>query len=128
MNFIQRILEAGFVEQGQKRLLELKPHKEKLIPKWWEKYPYDQNWFGVCIDNPDAWFRKDGFDGEVQFSLQGVLMGYPEKEEDKVLAQNRACRYICIKIGNNKIYETFSGIVPPENVIDLLIKESKKNI
>jgi hypothetical protein len=124
MNFIQRILEAGFVEQGQKKMLEIMPHKEKWIPKWWEKYPYDQHWFGVCVDHPDAWFTKEGFDGELQLSLQGIQTGCPEKEEDKILLQNRACRYICIKIGKEKIYETFSAKLPPESIVDDFIKAS----
>lgn len=127
MNFIQQILEAGFFEQGQKRMLEIMPHKEKLIPKWWEKYPYEKHWFGICIDHPDAWFTKEGFDGELQLSLQGLQMNYPKKEENKIFMKNRACRYICIKIGKEKIYETFSGKVPPENIVDDFIKASVKN-
>ena len=124
MNFIERILEAGFVEQGQKKMLEIMPHKEKWIPKWWEKYPYDQHWFGVCIDHPDAWFRKEGFDGELQLSLQGIQLGYSEEKGDNILISGGACRYICIKIGSTKIYETFSGELPPENIVNDFIKAS----
>ena len=124
MNFIQQILEAGFVEQGQKEMLERMPHKGKWIPKWWVNYPYDQDWFGVCRDYPDAWFRKDGFDGELQLSLQGMQTGVPEKDDDKILIKNMACRYICIKIGKQNIYETFSGKLPPQNIVDDFIKAS----
>jgi hypothetical protein len=126
MNFIQKILEAGFVEQGQKELFELLPHKERWIPKWWENYPYDKDWFGVCIDHPDSWFCKDGFNGELQLSLQGVQTPKPN-EEDKVLMENRACRYICIRIGDDIIYETFSGEIPPENIINQFIAASLNN-
>lgn len=126
MNFIQKILEAGFVEQGQKKMLELLPHKQSWIPIWWEKYPYDQHWFGVSVDHPDSWFTKEGFDGELQLSLQGSQTGSPKKEEDKILMKNMACRYICIKIGKEKIYETFSGKLPPENIVDDFIKSSVK--
>lgn len=124
MNFVQRIIEAGFVEQGQKRMLQIVPHKERWIPRWWESYPYDQHWFGLCIDHPDAWFRKEGFDGELILSLQGTLTGYPKKEEDQLLMRNRACRFICIKIGKKTIYETYSAKLPPDNVIDDFIHSS----
>lgn len=125
MNFIQRILESGFVEQGQKRMLEIMPHKEKWIPRWWENYPYKQHWFGVCVDHPDAWFRKEGFDGELQLSLQGLQTGRPKNEEDILLMKQTACKYICIKVGKEVLYETFSGVIPPNNIIDEFIEKSK---
>ncbi len=125
MNFVQRILQEGFVEQQQKIFLERMPQKEKFIPKWWEKYPYDQHWLGVSVYHPDASFTKEGFDGELQISLQGMLCGFSEKEEVKILMEKMACRYICIKINNKNIYETFSGILPPENIVDDFIKASK---
>lgn len=125
MNFVKRVLEAGFVEQEQKMFLEIIPQNEKFIPKWWEKYPYDQHWLGVSVYHPDASFTKEGFDGELQISLQGMLSGFPEKEEDKILMKKKACRYICIKINNKKIYETFSGKLPPENIVDYFIKASE---
>jgi hypothetical protein len=124
MNFIQKILEAGFTEQCQKKLLELMPHKEKWIPKWWDNYPFDRDWFGVCVDHPDAWFRKEGFDGELQLSLQGIQTPFPKTYEDSILMENVAVRYICIKIGKENIYETFSGILPPSNIIDEFINKS----
>lgn len=127
MNFIKEIIDAGFVEQGQKELLEMMPNKEKWIPKWWEQYPYNKHWFGLCVDTPDAWFRKDGFDGELQISLQGFQIPNSITEEDKILMQNCACRYICIKIGKEKIYETFSGKIPPEYIIYAFIKASNEN-
>ena len=124
MNFIEKILAAGFIEQGQKKLVEILPHKAKFIPKWWENYPHGQHWFGVSMDRPDAWFRKDGFDGELQLSLQGLQTGHPVKEQDILLMDKRACRYICIKVGKDNVYETFSGVLPGADVIDNFIKAS----
>lgn len=117
MNFVERIIKAGFIEQGQKRLLELTPHKERWIPKWWEEYNASSGWLGVNVDHPDAWFRKDGEDKELQLSLQGVQTGYPESEEDKLLMKNMAVRYICLKVGDEKIYETYSGKMPPDEIV-----------
>lgn len=34
MNFVKKILDAGFVEVGQKWALKCFPQKEKWIPKW----------------------------------------------------------------------------------------------
>lgn len=125
MNFIEKIIDAGFVEQGQKRLLEIMPNKERFIPDWWKNYPSDKHWFGVSVDHPDAWFKKSGFDGELQLSLQGTQTGHPTKEEDIILLRNCASRYIAIKIGKQKIYETFSGKLPSDEIINQFIEASK---
>jgi len=128
MNFIEQIIEAGFIEQGQQQLLEIMPHKEKWIPKWWQQYPYGQHWFGLSKDNPDAWFCKAGFDGVLQISLQGFQIPQPTKEEDNILMQNMSCRYICLMIGKEKIYESFSGKLPPDNIMNDFINASKNKI
>lgn len=122
MNFVERIINAGFIEQGQKRLLELRPHKERWIPKWWEDYNASAGWLGLNVDHPDAWFRKEGEDKELQLSLQGLQTPDPETEEDLLLMLNVASRYICLKVGGQKIYETFSGKIPPDEIVNEFIK------
>ena len=124
MNFIKSIIEAGFIERGQKQLAEAIPHKTNRFSTWWENYPYGQNWYGLSVYAPDAWFMKDGFDAEVLISLQGRLTPYPKSEEDRILMKNMACRYICIMIGAEVIYETFSGKLPPDELIENFINKS----
>lgn len=118
MNFVKQLIEAGFIEQGQKRLLEIMPNKKNHIPKWWDDYPYDRHWFGLCIDHPDSYFRKDN--KIVYLSLQGISMPTPPKEYDELL-KSRSCRYICFKNGKEIIYETFSGEVPDEKTVDYFL-------
>ena len=125
MNFVKQILDAGFIEQGQLILINNFPYKGNSIPNWWESYPYNSNWFGLSVTHPDAWFRKPGFDGELILSLQGSIMPYPSSVQDEILCQNRAAKYICLKIGKEKIFETFSGEMPPQEVIDRFIKLAK---
>lgn len=120
MNFVQRIINAGFIEQGQKRLLELMPHKKAWIPEWWKEYNTSTGWFGLTMDHPDAWFRKE--DNELQLSLQGVQTP-GNWSGHEVLMQNRAVRYICLKFGEQKIYESFSGEVPPDEIVSQFIGE-----
>lgn len=127
MNFIEQILQAGFTEQLQKKLLTLKPEKEKWIPKWWLQYPYAKGWYGLSTDQTDAVFKKDGFNAEVLISLNGMVIPYPQKEEDRILIHNNAARYICIKIDGINIYETYSGKIPTEETITQLLQSISKN-
>ena len=124
MNFVKQIIDAGFIEQGQKWIVDRQPHKINLVPNWWEIYPYNSNWFGLSVTHPDAWFRKPGFDGELILSLQGCIMPLHVSVQDEILCQNRAAKYICLKIGKEKIFETFSGEIPPQEVIERFIKEA----
>ena len=119
MNFVQKLLEAGFVEQGQKILLGIRPDKKNWIPDWWENYPYDKHRFGVSIDHPDAYFTKG--DKKVIISLQGLLMPSPSEPEDVLLMNNQACRYISLKVKDRLIYQTFSGKPPGQNVLDYFL-------
>jgi hypothetical protein len=123
MNFVKQIIDIGFIEQGQKRIVDRQPHKANLVPNWWENYPYNTNWFGLSVTQPDAWFRKPNFDGELMISLQGCIMPLPLSVQDEILCQNRAVKYICLKIGKEKIFETFSGEIPSKEVLEMFIKE-----
>jgi hypothetical protein len=123
MTFVDKILAAGFIEQGQKKMSEILPHKERWIPRWWENYDTNTGWLGISIDHPDAWFRKEGEDKELQLSLQGMQTGHPVEEGDLLLMKNRSVRYICLKIKGEKIYETFSGKIPPENIVNLFFRK-----
>ncbi len=116
MTFVDKIIKAGFVEQGQKRLLELMPHKEKHIQRWWEHYNTSNGWLGLSVYHPDAWFVKEN--KELLLSLQGVQTEHPTTEEDIILMQNRAVRYICLKKDGKKIYESFSGKSPSDEIIE----------
>jgi len=122
MNFIEKILNEGFIERGQKELLDMMPHKEKWIPRWWEEYNPSTGWLGIDMDHPDAWFTKEGEDKELILSLQGLLTGMPDRDEDWLLMKNRAVRYICLKVDGKKIYETFSGKIPPDEIITEFLK------
>lgn len=120
MNIIEKIINAGFKEQGQKSLLNLMPHKEKWIPDWWNNYPFNQHWLGLSIDHPDAWFRKEGLDKEAIISLNGILM--PDNNDYRVLMNNRACRYICLKDGDKIVYETYTGVQPEGVIVESFLK------
>lgn len=119
MNFIKQIIDAGFVEQGQKQLKELRPGN-KHIPEWWVNYPYDKHWFGVSIDHPDAWFRKENVDAELSISLQGHQILHPKNYEEQILLKNISAKIILINIENKVIYRTMAGIIPPKEIIDKL--------
>jgi hypothetical protein len=41
---------------------------------------------------------------------------------------NMSCRYICLMIGKQKIYESFSGKLQPDNIMNDFINASKQII
>lgn len=125
MTFVDTIISEGFVEQGQKELLSLVPHKRKWIPDWWNHYNTRNGWLGLDVDHPDAWFRKEGVDKELKISLQGMLMPIIIPEKFWPLLESRSIKYICLKVGKNIIYETFAGKIPDTEVIkNFLIDET----
>lgn len=152
MNFIERILAAGFVEQGMKRVFDVNPKRIDEKQRWWEHYNWKHEFWGVDMYHPDAWFMKDGFDGKLLISLGGLSPGtcyiYDDGSEwaknynlqtDAInkLFKEDAVRYISLKqhMAYEDViksfphypkvyYETYTGIIPPDEIVDQFIKDN----
>lgn len=109
MNFVDELLKAGFEEQSYKWVKRQLPFRST------------NGWFGVTTYHPDAYLKKENVDAEMVISLQGIgcrvegLFDYPE------LAKKCACRYISIVIAGQRVFETFTGEMPPDEIIEQLI-------
>lgn len=110
MNFVEKIIAAGFVNQGR-----------GLPPFWTPPYDPKSGWLGVDTNHPDAWFIKPGEDKELVISLQGILTpqsGKTRESRIRILFQNRAVKYIRLKSNGKVLYETFSGVIPPDEIVE----------
>ena len=125
MNFVERIINAGFVEQVQLGILNAFPEKAKWIPNWWESYNPNSGWLGVCVDHPDAMFTKAGTNKKLILSLQGIQTpNYGRwKAGINTLFRNMSVRYICLKVDDKILYESFSGTIPPDSIINKFLND-----
>jgi hypothetical protein len=75
-------------------------------------------WNGVSRYHPD--FVLINENKEATFSLQGVLT--PLNDFYKELFDTMSVKYICLKIGDEIIYETWSGEIPDKEIINKFLK------
>ena len=89
----------------------------------YEKHDWDpkENYHGASLYSPDVILQKN--DKEVVISLQGVsTRDWDYNNENlKSLSKNCKMRYICFKIKNEILFETWSGETPPEEIINKFI-------
>lgn len=117
MNFIEKIVAAGFSR--------VENEFEKGKTRQDAGYKLNNGWLGLTIYHPDAYFRKQGFDGELIISLQGLLSGVPKKAEDWQLVQSMSSRYIRLDANGETLYETFSGMFPTDDIVEKFLILSK---
>lgn len=122
MNFIKRIIDAGFIEQNQKAMFE---NGIKGVPKWWVDYPFDSNWYGLTMYHPDAYFECGKF--AVKISLNGMTMGNPRNKNDVDMILNKSAKYIGVFEDGKCIYQTFNGVAPNEEIMELITGKLQPN-
>lgn len=111
MNFAEQLIAKGF-----------KPGN------WLSKIPYTpkEGWMGLTVYHPEIDFTKG--DIEVLFTLQGPSIRSPRNEEEKTIFKNKAARGIRVKKGNEIVYETITGVLPPKSIIDEYISSADGGI
>lgn len=115
-NIAKRLIDAGFVETCSR-------HFGRTF------YP-SNNWFGIGImEHPDAEFVRDN--KNCVLSLQGVLvaeemnlMTQQERADNLALIKSRACKYVRLKVDGKIIYKSYSGVLPPEELLSEFLKET----
>lgn len=72
------------------------------------------NWFGVSVYKPD-WVIEMPNGCMVKMSLQGMSAPYNANYDE--LFHSRSVKYMLIRLGEIDIWETWSGEIPPPEVI-----------
>lgn len=116
MIFVEKIIDAGF--SMHKSFFDERAGKDG-------GYRLINGWLGLTTYHPDVSFSKEGSSTELVISLQGLLTGNPITAEDWALVKSMASRYIRLQIGTETIYETFSGVFPPDDIVDKFLQLSK---
>jgi len=102
MNIVEQLLLVGF--------------KDPVFPNFNPK----NNWFGVSLYHPDVCFERES--KTAIFSLNGCLMNTDitkEKyEELKPIFDEMKAKYICLRSGKEIIYETYTGVLPSEKILN----------
>lgn len=75
------------------------------------------NWFGVSVYHPDRTIELG--DTTITMSLQG--MAVPYNDEYRALFDAIAVKYIRIEKGGAVLWETWTGEIPPDDVIDMSV-------
>lgn len=83
-------------------------------------YNPKDNWHGVARYCPDQILYKRNY--AVHISLQGMLTGHPNTEEQTNVMKNFGVKYIAVYKDEYLLYETFFGNDIPDNIITLLCK------
>lgn len=113
-SFTGQFLKAGFETFGvsfkERNSPSFNPYPKPISPT--------TNWFGTSIMEPDTIFIKD--DKEMVMSLQGVETPFNKKYEQ--LFDQGAIKYICIKNRGEKMYEDWTGNLPPKELITEFLK------
>ena len=101
-NFVDSFIEAGYT-----------PNITNFNTK--------NNWFGVSTYHPDVVLIKG--DNRLILSLNGRVPRNDQPLLDKLmpLFQSMSVKYICIKVGDNTIYETWTGEIPPPDIISSVL-------
>lgn len=82
-----------------------------------KKFNPKNNWFGISTYEPDAIFVRG--DKKAIFSLQGFYMNSDNiLNAPKELLEQCACRYIALHVGEEMIYETYTGVLPSNELIE----------
>lgn len=122
MNISEILINNGFEVYS----IAFNNHKPEFTVYKNTKFNSLNNWFGVSLYVPDALFRKDN--KEVILSLQGIAASFShipadKKEEVNTLLEAKACKYICLKIEDTILYESWSGVLPSEELIISFINQ-----
>lgn len=116
-SFTGQFLSSGFETFGL--VLMAKQMGDELTNikgfKWFKKDldPTD-NWHGTSTYKPDTMFTRG--DRTLIMSLQGHATPY--NNEYKELFKTCSIKYICMKIGGQKIYEDWTGNLPNKEIVD----------
>jgi hypothetical protein len=76
----------------------------------------EDNYHGVSTFSPDVLLSKPPF--YITISLQGAATPHNEDEKLKELWQNRKIRYICFAENDTILWQTWSGEIPPNEIIE----------
>ncbi len=114
MEFIDKIMNGGFTLRD-----ECDKSSNPLIG--WRK---GNGWHGCTAAHPDVVFING--DKLVYISLQGVLMSVVASprlmRENAELLSSCSARYLCLRDGDKIVYETMSGVLPSDDVLEEFIK------
>jgi len=128
MSFSKKLKEAGFKAYGitfsgvtQQGNIITPINGEKMGFSYFERTDWNpnDNYHGASLYSPDVILLKEN--KTVIISLQGVSTPQQDKEEYKKIEdlwKNRKIRYICFKESDNILFETFSGEIVPEEIIN----------
>jgi len=89
---------------------------------------FNNGWMGVTTQTPDITMFKGS--RLAIFSLQGMSFPDPfcltDKEYESYLkmCNSLSVKYIGLFVSGRAIYETWSGVLPPNDVVDVFLNES----
>lgn len=107
MNWVAEIIKSGF-------------NKTNSIKDHYDPYSH---WYGVTKYQPDIRLEKD--DKEILLSYSGTFMAMginmrgmsSLSDEERILVKTCNSRYVRISKGEDVLFETFMGEIPPQEII-----------
>lgn len=122
---------ADFIQQKGRKGYRLGPIKgratveerpQSFVMKFTHPSPFgyvmaemnSSNWFGVSVYHPD-WIIEMPNGCVVKMSLQGMSAPYNEKYA--AMFDSTSVKYMLIRMGETNLWETWSGEIPPPEVI-----------
>ena len=106
-SFIGKFFKSGFPNENL-----CCSSKKPIYPK--------NNWFGVSVYNPDLVIKKGT--KILIMSLQRFLTPLEGFIKHKELSKNMGLRYVCMREAENVVYETYTGEIPSDEILNNFLK------